>query len=143
MNKSFGRKFSADTGLFDFFGKFTVERYLEFYGYSFVEYFDANSFLYLAKALDLYDVAWGHESLEEAFGPVTAPFQFFAFTSDWLYPPYQTEEMVKALETIGKQVEYHLISSSYGHDAFLKEFKTFTPMVRRFIQQAEERCRCF
>ena len=139
MTAKFDRRFSARDGLFDFFGQFEVERYLNYNGYNFVDRFDANSFLYLAKALDLSDVAWGCETLEEAFAPVRAPLQFFAITSDWLYPPYPTEEMVTALKSIGKQVEYHLITSSYGHDAFLLELETFTPMVQSFLRQAEER----
>ena len=133
MTAKFGRRFSAKDGLFDFFGQFEVERYLTYNGYNFVDRFDANSFLYLAKALDLYDVAWGYESLEEAMGRVQTPIQFFAFTSDWLYPPYQTEEMVSALEKLGKPVEYHLIPSAYGHDAFLLEHETFTPHVQKFL----------
>jgi homoserine O-acetyltransferase len=135
MTAKFGRRFSARDGQFDFFGQFEVERYLNYNGYNFVDRFDANSFLYLAKALDLYDVAWGCESLEEAFAPVTAPLQFFAFTSDWLYPPYQTEEMVTALQNLAKPVEYHLIDSPYGHDAFLLEHETFTPQVRAFLDK--------
>src|SRR5512136_2964202 len=67
MTAKFGRRFSARDGQFDFFGQFEVERYLNYNGYSFVDRFDANSFLYLAKSLDLYDVAWGCESLSEAF----------------------------------------------------------------------------
>src|SRR5512144_313476 len=137
MTAKFGRRFSARDGQFDFFGQFEVERYLNYNGYSFVDRFDANSFLYLAKALDLYDVAWGCESLEEAFAPVTAPIQFFAFTSDWLYPPYQTEEMAQALTNLGKPVEYHLIPSSYGHDAFLLEHETFAPLVREFLEKVQ------
>lgn len=137
MTAKFGRRFSARDGLFDFFGQFEVERYLSYNGYNFIDRFDTNSFLYLAKALDLYDVAWGYESMAEAFAGVTAPLQFFAFTSDWLYPPAQTEEMVKTLEELGKPVEYHLITSSYGHDAFLLEHETFTPLVRKFLEQAE------
>ena len=135
MTAKFDRRFSAKDGLFDFFGQFEVERYLSYNGYNFVDRFDANSFLYLAKALDLYDVAWGCESLEEAFEKVAAPLQFFAFSSDWLYPAYQTEEMVQALEKLGKPVEYHLIESSYGHDAFLLEHETFTPMVKVFLEK--------
>jgi homoserine O-acetyltransferase len=137
MSEKFGRRFSARDGLFDFFGQFEVERYLSYNGYNFVDRFDANSFLYLAKALDLYDVAWGCESLLEAFAPVQAPIQFFAFSSDWLYPPYQTEEMVSALKELGKPVEYHLIESSYGHDAFLLEHETFSPYVRSFLNRIE------
>jgi homoserine O-acetyltransferase len=74
--------------------------------------------------------------MAEAFSAVTAPLQFFAFTSDWLYPPYQTEEMVTCLEGSGKVVEYHLIESAYGHDAFLLEHETFAPLVLRFLDAA-------
>ena len=135
MSSKFGRRFSAKDGVFDFFGQFEVERYLSYNGYNFVDRFDTNSFLYLAKALDLYDAAWGYEALEEAFARVTAPIQFFAFSSDWLYPPYQTEEMVQTLETLGKRAEYHLIESAYGHDAFLLEHETFAPMVQAFLEK--------
>lgn len=133
MNAKFGRKFSARDGQFDFFGQFEVERYLNYNGYNFVNRFDTNSFLYLAKALDLYDVAWGYESTSDAFSRVTAPMQFFAFTSDWLYPPAQTEEMVTCLRELGKPVEYHLITSSYGHDAFLLEHEAFAPLAGKFL----------
>jgi homoserine O-acetyltransferase len=135
MWSKFGRRFSARDGLFDFFGQFEVERYLNYNGYNFVDRFDANSFLYLAKALDLYDVAWGYESLEEALALVQVPLQFFAFTSDWLYPPPQTEELVNTLRGLGKEAEYHLIPSAYGHDAFLLEHETFAPMVREFLER--------
>jgi homoserine O-acetyltransferase len=135
MWQKFDRRFSAKDGLFDFFGQFEVERYLNYNGYNFVDRFDANSFLYLAKALDLYDVAWGYESMADAFSRVTAPIQFFAFSSDWLYPPYQTEEMVNCLKELHKDVEYHLITSSYGHDAFLLEHETFSPMVSSLLER--------
>ena len=137
MNAKFGRRFSAKDGQFDFFGQFEVERYLTYNGYNFVDRFDANSFLYLAKALDLYDVAWGYESTAEAFSHVTAPLHFFAFSSDWLYPPYQTEEMVACLKELGKPSEYHQIRSAYGHDAFLLEHETFAPLVRAFLDRVE------
>ncbi len=136
MNAKFGRRFSARDGQFDFFGQFEVERYLNYNGYNFVDRFDANSFLYLAKSLDLYDVAWGYESMAEAFSQVQVPIQFYAFSSDWLYPAYQTEEMVTCLKELGKAAEYHLITSAYGHDAFLLEHETFAPLVRDFLERA-------
>jgi len=137
MQAKFGRRYSARDGLFDFFGQFEVERYLNYNGYNFVDRFDTNSFLYLAKALDLYDVALGYESLQEALGQITCPVQFFAFTSDWLYPPYQTEMMATALAELGKAVEYHLIDSPYGHDAFLLEHETFAPQVSDFLRKID------
>lgn len=139
MWQKFGRRYSAKDGLFDFFGQFDVERYLNYNGNNFVDRFDANSFLYLAKALDLYDISLGYESMAEAFSQVVAPIQFFAFTSDWLYPPYQTEEMVNCMRELGKEAEYHLIPSAYGHDAFLLEHQNFAPMVSDFLGRASGR----
>jgi len=139
MNAKFGRRFSARDGQFDFFGQFEVERYLNYNGYSFVDRFDANSFLYLAKALDLYDISWGYESVCEALAQVQAPMQFFAFSSDWLYPPCQSEEMVNCLKQLGKTVDFHVIQSSYGHDAFLLEHESFAPMVERFLTDVSAR----
>src|SRR5512133_3963730 len=78
MQSKFGRRYSAKDGFFDFFGKFEVERYLNYNGYNFVDRFDTNSFLYLAKALDLYDVALGYESMKEALSQIVAPVQLFA-----------------------------------------------------------------
>ena len=135
MHLKFGRRFSARDGMFDFFGKFEVERYLEYNGTSFVDRFDANSFLYLARALDLYDVGWNFDSREDALQRVGCPSLWFAFTSDWLYPPYQTEEVVELLKRLDKPVEYHLIHSDYGHDSFLVEPEKFTPLVVEFLQR--------
>jgi homoserine O-acetyltransferase len=135
MHLKFGRRYSARDGLFDFFGQFEVERYLEYNGHNFPQHFDTNSFLYLAKALDLYDTAWNFESLQEAFSCLQCPSLWFAFTSDWLYPPYQTEEAVEVLRTLGKPVEYHLIDSDYGHDSFLVEPEKFTHLISHFIDR--------
>lgn len=135
MHLKFGRRFSARDGQFDFFGQFEVERYLEYNGGSFIDKFDTNSFLYLAKALDLYDVSWGFESLEEAMQQLQCPSLWFAFSSDWLYPPDQTEEVVRVLEQLDKPVEYHLIQSDYGHDSFLVEPEKFTPKVSAFLDK--------
>jgi len=135
MNLKFGRRFSARDGQFDFFGKFEVERYLAYNGRSFVDRFDTNSFLYLAKALDLYDVAWGFEGIEEALSSLDCQSLWFAFTSDWLYPPYQTEELIEVLHKLGKSAEYHLIDSDYGHDSFLVEPEKFTPKIIAFLDR--------
>ncbi|ORJ54898.1 homoserine O-acetyltransferase MetX [Geothermobacter hydrogeniphilus] len=135
MQMKFGRRFSARDGQFDFFGQFEVERYLEYNGGSFIDKFDTNSFLYLAKALDLYDVAFGFDSRREALSQLQCPSLWFAFTSDWLYPPYQTEEVVEILRELDKPVEYHLIDSAYGHDSFLVEPEKFTPKVVELLDR--------
>lgn len=135
MHLKFGRKYSARDGLFDFFGQFEIERYLEYNGSNFVDRFDTNSFLYLARSLDLYDVAWNFDSVEEALSNLNCPSIWFAFTSDWLYPANQTEEVVDVLEKLEKPVEYHLIKSDYGHDSFLVEPEKFTPKIVDFLNR--------
>ncbi len=82
MQLKFERRFSVRDGMFDFFGKFEVERYLYYNGRNFVDQFDTNAFLYLAKALDLYDVAWNFDSLSEALDRMSCPSLWFAFTSN-------------------------------------------------------------
>ena len=133
MHLKFGRRYAVRDGQFDFFGQFEVERYLKYNGRNFVDRFDTNSFLYLAKALDLYDVAWNFDGLEDALAHLHCPSLWFAFTSDWLYPPGQTAEVVRVLEGLGKEVAYHLIDSDYGHDSFLVEPEKFTPKVVEFL----------
>ncbi|PLY11935.1 MAG: homoserine O-acetyltransferase [Desulfuromonas sp.] len=135
MQLKFARRFSARDGMFDFFGQYEIERYLEYNGGNFVDRFDTNSFLYLAKALDLYDVAWNFDSLDDALTQVEAPSLWLAFTSDWLYPSYQTEEVVDVLKSQGKSVEYHLIESAYGHDSFLVEPEKFIPLTEAFLNR--------
>ncbi|MCD6525436.1 MAG: homoserine O-acetyltransferase [Desulfuromonas sp.] len=135
MAMKFGRRFSARDGLFDFFGQFEVERYLEYNGNSFPARFDCNSFLYLAKALDLYDVAWDFAGMEEALERLSCPSLWFAFSSDWLYRPEQTEEVVEVLQQLNQPVEYHLIESDYGHDSFLVEPEKFIPYVVAFLDK--------
>lgn len=135
MHIKFGRRYSRMDGMFDFFGRFEVERYLDYNGNSFVDRFDTNSFLYLAKALDLYDVAWRFDSLEDALSHLNCPSLWFAFSSDWLYPPNQTEDVVEELLRQKKPASYHLIESDYGHDSFLVEPEKFVPLLKEFLDQ--------
>ncbi len=137
MQLKFERRFSVRDGMFDFFGKFEIERYLDYNGKNFVDQFDTNSFLYLAKALDLYDVAWNFDSLSEALDQINCPSLWFAFTSDWLYPPQQTEELVTELQRQNKTVDYHLIDSDYGHDSFLVEPEKYIPLLKKFLDQID------
>ncbi|MFO7765139.1 MAG: homoserine O-acetyltransferase [Pelovirga sp.] len=131
----FDRRFSVRDGMFDFFGQYEVERYLNYNGGNFTNKFDTNSFLYLAKALDLYDVAWNFDSFSEALSRLVCPSLWFAFTSDWLYTPQQTEEVVNELRSQNKPVEYHCIRSDYGHDSFLVEPEKFIPLLKDFLDR--------
>ena len=120
---------------------FEVESYLRYRGSQFVYRFDANSYLYITKALDYFDAAGGHGTLVEAFRDVPADTRFLviAFSSDWLYPPYQSKEIVRALKGNGLDTTYVEIHSSFGHDAFLVETYQQTHVIRNFLEVTAHR----
>lgn len=138
MQNKFARRFQdKDKPDFDFNIDFQVESYLEHQGQTFVERFDANSYLYITKAVDLYDTAQksGQKggSLEEAFKNTKAKFLIMSFTSDWLFPTAQSKEIVNALVKAHKDVSFCEIQSPCGHDAFLLEFETQTKIIKSFL----------
>jgi homoserine O-acetyltransferase len=136
MGMKFGRKLQERERYgFDFSDQFAVESYLEYQGDKFVDRFDANSYLYLTKAIDYYDLAGRYGSLEEAFARTSARFLVVSFSSDWLYPSYQSKEIVFALTKNGKDVSYTEISSPYGHDSFLLESERQTPLITAFLER--------
>ena len=136
MQNKFARRFQdKDTTNFDFNIDFEVESYLEHQGQTFVERFDANSYLYITKAMDLYDTAQKFGSLEKTFENTNAKFLIMSFTSDWLFPTDQSKEIVNALIKAKKDVSFCEIESPCGHDAFLLEFETQTKIVKSFLNK--------
>jgi homoserine O-acetyltransferase len=133
MERKFGRRARGPFGYALGPPEFEVERYLEHQAASFVGRFDANSLLYLTKAMDYFDLGEGEASLEAALGRTRARFLLMTFSSDWLYPPYQLERVARALRAAGRSVEYHCLESDYGHDAFLLEHARQEPVVRTFL----------
>jgi homoserine O-acetyltransferase len=115
--------------------EFEVESYLRHQADSFVKRFDANTYLYLSRALTYFDLGrqYGGGSLAQALRDVSARTLLIAFSSDWLYPPSASEEIQQALRATGKPVEFHLIEAPYGHDCFLLEEARQTPIIRRFL----------
>ncbi|HIJ71502.1 MAG TPA: homoserine O-acetyltransferase [Planctomycetes bacterium] len=135
MRNKFGRELKkADDYRYDFDSEFSVETYLDYQGASFVERFDANSYLYISKAMDYFDLAKQHGSLQQAFEPSKCRFLIVSFSSDWLFTPAQSEEIVNTLAGIDKDVSYCNIGSSYGHDAFLLEPEKLGLLIRSFIE---------
>jgi len=118
---------------------FQVESYLHYQGKKLVNRFDANSYLYLTRALDLFDLARTYGSLEEALGRVQCPVLIVGVTSDILYPVYQQKEIVDALHRLGKDVEYAEIDSPHGHDGFLIDFPKMEPILRKFLEGVARR----
>jgi homoserine O-acetyltransferase len=134
MRQKFGRELrSADKYSYDFNSEFAVETYLDHQGQSFVDRFDANSYLYITKAADYFDLPRDYGSLAAAFARVQARFLVVSFSSDWLFTPQQSEALVDALVTHGKDVSYCNIASSYGHDAFLLENDTLGTFLSNFL----------
>ncbi|MEV0625192.1 homoserine O-acetyltransferase MetX [Nonomuraea wenchangensis] len=115
--------------------EFEVESYLRHQADTFVKRFDANTYLYLSRALTYFDLARRHGggSLARALAGVEARTLLIAFSSDWLYPPSASEEIERALRAAGKPVSYELIEAPYGHDCFLLEEARQTPIIRRFL----------
>ena len=137
MHNKFGRKFQfSDKPNFDFNIDFQVESYLEHQGRTFVDRFDANSYLYITKAVDYFDLSKKHGSLKKAFEKTNARFLVISFTSDWLFPTSQSKEIVQALIQAGRDVSFCEIESPCGHDAFLLEFETQTKIVKSFLAKS-------
>ncbi len=134
MRLKFGRRLRHKEKYgFDFATDFEVESYLRHQGQSFIRRFDANTYLYITKAIDYFDLTAGAGSLRQALQPVQARFLVISFSSDWLYPPYQSKDIVRALRQSGKDVSYCEIASDYGHDAFLLEEEAQTQMISGFL----------
>jgi len=137
MEEKFGRKLIGKEKLgYDFSHDFEVESYLKYRSGNFVQRFDANSYLYLSKALDYFDLAEdGHGKLADAVAKAKCDFLVISFTSDWLYPPYQAKELVRALKSNNLDVTEILINTSYGHDAFLVEVDNQARLIKAYLER--------
>jgi homoserine O-acetyltransferase len=133
MTEKFGRKTRADKEPFKFSADFEVEGYLRYRGDNFVKRFDANSYLYLTKAIDNFNLLNGH-ALGSVFKGLKAKVLVLAFKSDWLYPAYQSQEIVKACKLAGVEASYCEINSTYGHDSFLLETEQETQLIGGFLK---------
>jgi homoserine O-acetyltransferase len=136
MRHKFGRRLQGRADFsFNFDADFQVESYLRYQGNKFVDRFDANSFLFITKAADYFDLERQHGdgSLVKAFSKALAKFMVISFTSDWLYPTYQSRTMVKAMKKTGLDVSFCEIEAKWGHDAFLLPNERLTNIIRGFL----------
>jgi homoserine O-acetyltransferase len=139
MRQKFGRQLrSAKQYSYDFDSEFTVETYLDYQGQTFVERFDANSYLYITKASDYFDLAKGYGSLTKAFANTKSRFLIVSFASDWLYTPEQSKAIVNALVANRKDASYCDIASPYGHDAFLLEPEALGSFISGFLDATHQ-----
>ena len=128
-----GDESAGPTASFDV--QFEVESYLRHQGKSFINRFDANTYLYITRALDSFDLAASYGSLEQAFAPVEAETLVVGFTSDWLFPPEQNRAIAQALLRAGKRASYAELRTDLGHDSFLLESPQLYDLVRGFLRQ--------
>ena len=137
MREKFGRRLKDRNGYaFEFVHEFEVETYLAHQGRRFIERFDANTYLYMTKAMDYFDLCGTEATLADAVADMPQRFLVLSFSSDWLFPTYQARQLVDALLAAGKSVTFAEIPSRYGHDAFLLEVDAQTALIRPFIENA-------
>ena len=133
MEEKFSRRLKSDHFSFGFDADFEVEGYLRYRGANFVKRFDANSYLYITKAIDYFDLS-GVKFLSHGRIPDTR-FLIISFKSDWLYPPHQSQEIVRALKRKHVDATYCELTSTYGHDAFLIEVEEQTTLIKHFLDK--------
>ena len=138
LTEKFGRRLQDRDALgFGFDADFQVESYLRHQGLSFVERFDANSYLYITRAMDYFDLAVPHDGrLAEAFRGTATRFAVISFTSDWLYPTVESRRIVSALNAAGAEVSFVELESPHGHDSFLLDAPELNRVVDGFLRAA-------
>jgi homoserine O-acetyltransferase/O-succinyltransferase len=134
LESKFGRTLQEKPRFgYTFETEFAVESYLHHQGTKFTERFDANSYLYITRALDYYDAAEGYDSIKEALSRSQASYLVVSFSSDWLYTRDQALQLVNPLLELNRPVEYHHVEAFFGHDSFLVEVETMNTIVGGFL----------
>ena len=135
LQRKFGRNLqNSDFFSFRFDTDFQIESYLKHQGTSFVERFDANSYLYITKAMDYFDLSIKKGGLPKVFKNTNVKFCFFTFTSDWLFPTSETKTIIKSLNSSNSMVSFVEIKTDKGHDAFLLDEPEFHSTLKGFIE---------
>jgi len=134
MSEKFGREYKRTDGLYELFGKFQVESYLEYNGNNFTKWFDPLAYLYITKAINIFDISRGFDSLQEALTKIKANLHLISFRNDLLFKNFEMKELAHELQNINNtNHSYTDIDSSYGHDAFLVELEKFDFMIKDIL----------
>ena len=130
----FGREEATRPALYEEFGgRFEIESYLHYQGHDLTGRFDANSYLYLTRAMDLYDIGAGYASHEEAYERIESEVLFVGISSDWLFPAREVRAAAELAKAAGAEAHYEEIESLNGHDAFLKDWDKLRAAVGPFL----------
>jgi homoserine O-acetyltransferase len=137
MRRKFERNYVETDGLYELFGRFQVERYMEYNGYNFSKRFDPLSYLYIIKAMNIFDATRNYESLSDSLSFIKAKLYLIGFKNDLLMLPEELESIKDTIEALGRgdKVEYRCIDSDYGHDAFLVEYDKFDTYVKNALEE--------
>ncbi|CAA6798404.1 MAG: Homoserine O-acetyltransferase (EC [uncultured Sulfurovum sp.] len=135
MNDKFGRNYVSNDGLFELFGRYEVERYMEYNTNNFSRIFDPMSYLYIVKAINTFNLSRGYDSLQEAVLRVKADVTLISFKGDYLFFPQEMEYLHSILEKNEKKSNYYEIDSNYGHDAFLVQIEKFDTIIKEKLEK--------
>jgi len=133
MESKFGKAYVSTDGLFELFGRYEVERYMEYNTNNFSKMFDPLSYLYIVKAINTFNLSRGYESLYEAINRIEAKVHLISFKKDMLFFPQEMEHLAKMLNRVNKEHTYNEIDSNYGHDAFLVELDKFDFLIKDML----------
>ncbi len=140
MRRKFGRKLNKKNQKgFVLDVEFEIESYLRYQGAKFTDRFDANSYLYITKAMNYFNLKDGFKNLEETFKMSSSRYLIISFNSDWLYPTYMSKQLVEAMLNAGREASFAEIKSDAGHDAFLLEKKELTILIQSFLHGVTEK----
>ena len=135
MKNKFGRNYSHTDGLYELFGRFEVERYLDYNGFNFPKYFDPLSYLYITKTINIFNIARGENSVSQALAKIKSKLFLISFKKDMLFFPEEMEFIHKNMQKLGKQSFYYQVDSDYGHDAFLVEITKFDNLIKDILDK--------
>jgi len=134
MDDKFGRNYVDKDGLYELFGRFEVERYMEYNGYNFPYNFDPLSYVYIVKTMNIFNAARGNDTLAQSLNKIKSNLHLFSFSGDMLFRPEEMEEIYNVMKELNKKnVSYELINSDYGHDAFLVEVEKFEKQIKEIL----------
>ena len=134
MNNKFGRNYVSNDGLFELFGRYEVERYMEYNTNNFSRLFDPLSYLYIVKAINTFNLSRGYDSLHEAIARIKADITLISFKSDYLFFPKEMKHIDNMLQRNKQNSSYHEIDSNYGHDSFLVEIEKFDTIIKNKLE---------
>lgn len=134
MDAKFSRNYVETDGLYELFGRFQVDRYMQYNGYNFAKKFDPLCYIYIAKMMNIFDCTRHYNDLKDALSHVKSDFHLISFSGDMLFSPFLMKEMFECLKSLNKTTTYAEIDSNYGHDAFLVEFDKFDFYIKNLLE---------